>query len=118
MLLGEDFRRRHDGGLKPGLDGAEARGGGDHRLAASDVALHQPVHGPRRGKIAQDVCNRALLRAGQTEWKRIIKRGHHVGAAGKAGPGGARPPERGKACGKNKEFLENKPPPRLVQLRL
>ena len=78
MLLGQNFRGCHEGGLPAVPDGAEARGSCDHRLAAADVALHEPVHHMAGGQILQDLVDRALLRAGQTEGQRGIKALHAV----------------------------------------
>ena len=45
MLLGEDLRGRHDAGLVTVLHRHKRGDHGDDGLAASHVALHQPVHG-------------------------------------------------------------------------
>ena len=39
MLLGKDFRRRHQGRLMAGFDRLQHGQRGDHRLAAADIAL-------------------------------------------------------------------------------
>ena len=64
MLLGEDFSRGHEGRLMAVLDRAEARRRRDHRLAASHVSLHEPVHGTGRREVPQNVVDGRLLRAG------------------------------------------------------
>ena len=71
MLLGQQFGRRHERGLQSGADRARGGRGGHHGLAAAHVALHQPHHGPVRGKIAIDFGQRARLRAGERERQRF-----------------------------------------------
>ena len=90
------------------------RGGGDHRdllavhgddeggaqrnlgLAEADIAAHQPVHGPARAKVAQDLLDRlglvVGLGIGKARGKFIIDAGgrqHGIGGSGR--------PHRGRA---------------------
>ena len=44
MLLGEDFRGRHEGGLRPVPRREQEGQRGDDRLAAADVPLEEPGH--------------------------------------------------------------------------
>ncbi len=67
VLLGEEFRRRHQRGLEAGLDRVRGRERGDDRLAGADVALHQPHHGVRHREVRAHFAEDALLRAGQRE---------------------------------------------------
>ena len=65
MLAGEDFGRRHQRRLPPGLD--HGRGGQQrhHGLAGADVALQQPHHALRPRQIGDDVVDGARLRRRQ-----------------------------------------------------
>ena len=67
MLLGEDFGRRHEGGLVAVLDGLQCGKRGDHGLAAADIALQQALHGMRAGQVDADLVPDFLLRAGKGE---------------------------------------------------
>lgn len=83
VLFRKDFRRGHHGGLK-----AAVRGGGNSvqgygHLAAPDVALQQPHHGPVRCHVPENFRDGALLRACQRKRERCaqgLKRRsvHHV----------------------------------------
>ena len=53
MLAGEDFGRRHEGGLPPGLDHGGGREQRDHGLAGADVALQQAQHALRPREIGR-----------------------------------------------------------------
>ena len=50
MLAGEDFGRRHEGGLPPGLDHGRRREQRHHGLAGADIALQQPQHALRHAR--------------------------------------------------------------------
>ena len=67
VLLGEEFRRRHQGHLKAGLDRLAGRGRGHHGLAGADVALHQAQHRRARREVGGDFAEHAFLGAGQRE---------------------------------------------------
>ena len=115
MLLGEDFSRGHEGRLMAVLDRAEARRRRDHRLAASDVSLHEPVHGTAGREVAQNVIDGRLLRAGEREGEKLIKRLHMARVHGfgmQLVPLGA---DGGEACGKDEKFLKDEPPARFLQ---
>lgn len=75
MLRGEDLGRRHHRRLTAVFDGEVNRGGGHGRLAAADVALHEPHHRLSARHIAEDFPNRPLLRAGEAEGQRAEKGG-------------------------------------------
>ena len=82
MLLGKNFRRRHECRLQAVLCGKVDRRRGDHRLTAADVTLHEAVHRPRADQIAQNVIHGALLRAGEGKGQDGGERRHvHRGAA-------------------------------------
>ena len=76
MLAGEDFGRRHQGGLPASLDHRRCRKQRHHRLAGADVAMQQSDHALRAGEIGHDVVHRARLRRRQ----RIGQRRDHLGA--------------------------------------
>ena len=115
MLLGEDFSRGHEGRLMAVLDRAEARRRRDHRLAASHVSLHEPVHGAAGREVPQNIVDGLLLRAGEGEGEKTVKRLHMVRVHGfgmQLVPLGA---DGSKACGKDEKFLEDEPPARFLQ---
>ena len=115
VLLGQNFRGGHEGGLPAVPDGAEARGSCDHRLAAADIALHEPVHHMAGGQILQDLVDRALLRAGQTEGQRGIKALHavrRIRLGRQLRPGRA---QDGQARGEDEKLLKDQPLARPLQ---
>ncbi len=67
MLAHQQLGRRHDRGLRAGLD--DGRGGEQchHRLARADVALQQARHPFRLGEVDRDFVYRPLLRIGEGE---------------------------------------------------
>ena len=67
MLLGEDFRGRHQRHLVAGLQRLQGGQRGDHRLAGADVALHQAQHGFGLRQVVGDLGAHAPLRAGGRE---------------------------------------------------
>ena len=71
MLLGEQLRRRHHRRLEASFGCACSRERGDDRLAAPDVALHEPQHRARLREIALDLLPRTQLRARQVERQRV-----------------------------------------------
>lgn len=73
MLLGKDFCRGHEGALKTIFRGHVDGGGGDHRFARADVALHEAVHRALTCQVARDIADGAALCAGERERKRREK---------------------------------------------
>ena len=65
VLLGEDFRGRHQRYLIAGFQRLQRSKGGDHGLAGTDVALHQAQH--RFVLVIGDLGADALLRASGAE---------------------------------------------------
>ena len=65
VLLGEDFRRHHQGALKAALDAVEQRGERDHRLSGTNVALQEPMHWVLARKIRGYLDRGATLRIGE-----------------------------------------------------
>ena len=115
VLLGEDFSRGHEGRLMAVLDRAEARRRRDHRLAASDVSLHEPVHGTAGREVAQNVIDGRLLRAGEREGEKLIKRLHMARVHGLGAELVPLCADGGEACGKDEKFLKDEPPARFLQ---
>ena len=67
MLLGEDFGRRQQGGLRAGFDGAEHRQEGHQGFAGADIALQQAQHLVRGGEVGIDFGDRLELPGGGRE---------------------------------------------------
>ncbi|KAF4531144.1 hypothetical protein B566_EDAN019179, partial [Ephemera danica] len=67
MLLGQNFGRRHQGALPAAVDGAGGRQRRHHRLARTDIALQQAVHGLGQGNVGANLFGHAGLGAGQGE---------------------------------------------------
>ena len=65
MLLGQDFRRRHQRTLPAAVDGDRRSQRGHHRLARAHVTLQQAVHGRHPRQIVCDLLADAPLRARQ-----------------------------------------------------
>ncbi len=72
VLRGEDFRRGQDRRLVAVFHGDHCRLRGDDRLAAADVALQQAVHRRRRGHVAGDLAEHALLRRRGLERQHLL----------------------------------------------
>ena len=70
MLLGKDFCRGHEGALKTIFRGHVDGGGGDHRFARADVALHEAVHRALTCQVARDIADGAALCAGEGKGER------------------------------------------------
>ena len=67
MLLGEDFGRGEQCGLKFVGDGGEHGVERDDGLAAADIALEQAVHGVGGLEVLQDLPDGVLLGVGEGE---------------------------------------------------
>jgi len=63
MLRRQDLRGRHETGLVTVLHGHERCDHGNDGLAAADIALHQPVHGPVTGHVLLDLGDHPFLAA-------------------------------------------------------
>ena len=88
MLLGQDFRGRHDRRLSAGVVCACCGQCGHDRLAAADIALEQAHHALAGGKVAADLRQRPALRARQREGQMRFY-SPECGSAEWVGPGGA-----------------------------
>jgi hypothetical protein len=69
VLLGENFRWRHDGGLEAALDRQEHRQKRDDGFAAPDIALEEAVHRVRLTHIVENLRQYTLLRSGELKWE-------------------------------------------------
>ena len=65
MLFGQDLGGCHQRTLPARGHGHRRGQRGDHRLARSDIALQQPVHGLRARQVGGDFGHHTLLRASQ-----------------------------------------------------
>ena len=74
MLAREQLGRRHQRGLRAGLDRGRHGEQRDDRLAAADIALQQTQHAMRAREIGVDLGERAGLRAGQLEGEGVEDR--------------------------------------------
>ena len=70
MLLGQNLRRRHEGGLRSGLDGDQNRRDRDHGFPGTDIALQEAIHRRSQVQVVLNLVKDPLLRAGEIEWKR------------------------------------------------
>ena len=67
MLERKDLRRRHQRALSALLNRAHQGGEGHDRLARTDVALQQSLHGLRAVEVGFDCGEHVLLRCGERE---------------------------------------------------
>ena len=65
MLIRQDRRRRHDGGLMTVSNRQQHRANGNDRFAATNFSVEQTVHGVRLAHIGCDLLERGRLRLGQ-----------------------------------------------------
>ncbi len=119
MLAGENFGRRHQRRLPPGLDNRRHRKESDNGFAGPDIALQKPQHAGWRAKIAVDFGHRGFL--GTSERKRECRGDRLSNTAIPLAPaaGGARDfrAHQGKRQLGGEQFVESKPHPRR-RLRL
>ena len=79
VLLGQDFRRGHDGRLVAIVLCQQCGEQRHHRLAAPHVPLKQAVHVPSRVEVASDFTKHALLSIGQLKRQPfVVKRVERV----------------------------------------
>ena len=67
VLLGEHLGRGEQRGLPARVDDLQHRAHSDHRLARTDLALQQPVHGMGAGQVGRDGPARGALAFGEAE---------------------------------------------------
>ena len=67
VLLGENFRRCHERGLRSRCVGDQCGRDRHDRLAAADLPLQQPVHRPAARHVRRDLLDDAALRARRLE---------------------------------------------------
>lgn len=65
MLLGKNFRRRHDGGLPAIAHGTQRRQRCHNRLPRAHITLHQAQHWQRFLQIIDNVADHPFLGGGQ-----------------------------------------------------
>ena len=81
MLARQNFGRRHQRRLAPGLRDMRHGERRDDGLAGADIALHQPQHALIGREIGADFVERAFLRAGQLKRQvRLDRRRQPAGA--------------------------------------
>ena len=73
VLLGENFRWRHERGLHAAARREKCRSRRDGGLAAAHVALHQPVHRRAGGEVVRDLPQHLLLCRRQAVGERGVK---------------------------------------------
>ncbi len=71
VLLGQGLGRRHQRRLVAGLERAQHRVQGDHRLARADVAHQQPLHRPAGDQVRVDLVHGPALAARELERQRL-----------------------------------------------
>ena len=89
VLPRQDLGGRHHRRLKAGVVGHERGERRDHRLAAADVTLEQPVHRARGGEVGEDLVRGDALTVGELERQRRdetprkldVVRDDHAGSA-------------------------------------
>ncbi len=67
VLLGKDFRRRHERHLKAVGDGLQGGMGRHQGFSGADITLHQAQHGHGPGQVRGDFRHDTLLCPGQAE---------------------------------------------------
>ena len=109
MLLRQDFRGGHQGGLKAVPGGGIGGSRRHHGFAAAHVSLNQAIHGTPLPEIRQNIFDSPLLGPGKfkgqclVEFRQIqLGIGDHLFFR----PGG---PHQGQPRRKHEEFLENHP---------
>ncbi len=78
VLFGQQFGRRHYGGLHAAGDCPQAGNGRDDGLAGAHVALDQAHHRMLGGEVVEDLVDDALLRARQLERQPCNKSSHRT----------------------------------------
>ena len=114
MLAGQDLRRGKQCGLHAVFCSETGSRGGDHRLAAANIALHKAAHGAACAHVGADVVHGTLLCARQAEGEGGKKR-RKLRLPCRAGVSRAAAAHDGKRGGKEKEFLKNEPALRPAQ---
>ena len=79
VLLGQDFRRGHDGHLSAiwRISGHNGRGQqGHHRLATAHVALQEAVHHPPGLEVGPHLTHHPHLGLGKLKWKTAVDLSH------------------------------------------
>jgi hypothetical protein len=74
VLLGENFRRRHERDLESVLHGDNGGQQRDDRFSGTDVSLQQAVHRRRPLQVLDDLLERLPLAAREPEWQNAAGR--------------------------------------------
>ena len=110
MLLGQQLRGGHEGGLTAILPGQEGTGSGHHGLARANVTLEQAVHGDGLGQIPCRFPGGPELGIGEGKGQGTSK-GPQILLFKRNGlVEGPPPPDEGEAQVQAEEFLEHEPP--------
>ena len=115
MLLGENFRGRHERGLHAAARREKCRSRRDGGLAAAHVALHQPVHRRAGGEVVRDLPQHLLLCRRQAVGERGVKFRQCVGRDHDRALHAPLRPHELQARRKDEKFLKHQSPPRDVQ---
>ena len=86
MLLGENFRGRHEEGVIAALQCAENGESGDYGFARAYIALQQAAHGMLAGEVCLDLHRNGALRVGKLKADGFKKR-FRVGGVATTGQG-------------------------------
>ena len=75
MLGSQNFSGRHQGTLTACIDGGEQRSDGHNGFATANITLNQPCHRLLPHQISANLCQYALLRAGERKGQQIEESG-------------------------------------------
>ena len=115
VLLGQQFRGRHQGGLITILCGKIDAGGGHHGFAGTNVALAQAVHGRFAAHIGHGLPCRAPLCISEGEREGIVERLHINGGAHCGAEIRAAAAQQLHAGAQQEKFFKGQSAPRHVQ---
>lgn len=116
MLLGQNFGRRHHGGLVPVLGHQPDAGRSHHGFSAAHIPLEQSVHRGAAGQIRAASWAARSLGPGELEGQGCVKGGQIAAAADNSGPSGPPFPHQLQSGGEVEQLLKDQPPPGDLQL--
>ena len=116
MLLGQQLRGGHEGGLTAVLPGQKGAGGGHHRLARAHVPLQETVHGDGLFQVRRRLPGGAELGVGEGEGQAGGKSLQVLFFKGDSLLLAAAAPEEGQPQVQAEELLEHQTPSGLFQL--
>lgn len=111
MLVGQQLRRGHEGGLAAVLPGQPGAGRRHHRLAGANVPLEQAVHGGGLFQIRPRLLHGPALGPGEGEGQPGGEGPQVLFRKGRRPLSLPPPPDAGEAQGQAEEFLKHQPPP-------